>query len=81
MPSLERDGVAKQAFLDQVAAGKSFIPLWKCWPADLETPLTTWLKVGASSSHGALLESVEGGERIGRWSFVVSDPRSEEQHV
>ncbi|MCP9776007.1 anthranilate synthase component I family protein [Cyanobium sp. WAJ14-Wanaka] len=67
-------GLAKQAFLDQVAAGKSFIPLWKCWPADLETPLSTWLKVGASSSHGALLESVEGGERIGRWSFVVSDP-------
>ena len=74
MPSLESDGVAKQAFLDQVAAGNTFIPLWKCWPADLETPLTTWLKVGASSSHGALLESVEGGERIGRWSFVVSDP-------
>lgn len=67
-------GLAKQAFLDQVAAGKSFIPLWKCWPADLETPLSTWLKVGASSDHGALLESVEGGERIGRWSFVVSDP-------
>ena len=74
MPSLEHDGLAKQVFLDQVAAGKTFIPLWKCWPADLETPLTTWLKVGSTSSHGALLESVEGGERIGRWSFVVSDP-------
>ena len=74
MPSLENDGLAKQVFLDQVAAGKTFIPLWKCWPADLETPLTTWLKVGSTSSHGALLESVEGGERIGRWSFVVSDP-------
>jgi anthranilate synthase component 1 len=46
----------------------------RCWPADLETPLTTWLKVGATSDHGVLLESVEGGERIGRWSFVVSDP-------
>jgi anthranilate synthase component 1 len=74
MPSLEHDGLVKQVFLEQVAAGKTFIPLWKCWPADLETPLTTWLKVGSTSSHGALLESVEGGERIGRWSFVVSDP-------
>ena len=74
MPSPDRDGLAEQAFLQAVAAGNSFIPLWKRWPADLETPLTTWLKVGAGSDHGVLLESVEGGERIGRWSFVVSDP-------
>jgi len=63
-----------QAFRDQLAAGHTFIPLAKRWPADLETPLTAWLKVGASSSHGVLLESVEGGERIGRWSFIVADP-------
>lgn len=54
--------------------GHNLIPLWKRWPADLETPLTTWLKVGAGRGHGVLLESVEGGERLGRWSFVVSDP-------
>ncbi len=74
MPSPDRDGLAQQAFSDQVAAGHTFIPLWKRWPADLETPLTTWLKVGAASRHGVLLESVEGGERLGRWSFVVSNP-------
>ena len=67
-------GVLDQAFRDQVAAGRTFIPLWKRWPADLETPLTTWLKVGAGHDHGVLLESVEGGERIGRWSFIVTDP-------
>ncbi|MCX5940744.1 MAG: anthranilate synthase component I family protein [Cyanobium sp. LacPavin_0818_WC50_MAG_67_9] len=74
MPSPDRDGLAQQAFLEAVTAGNSFVPLWKRWPADLETPLSTWLKVGAASDHGVLLESVEGGERIGRWSFVVSDP-------
>ena len=67
-------GAPDQAFRDQVAAGHTFVPVWKRWPADLETPLTTWLKVGAASDHGVLLESVEGGERIGRWSFVVADP-------
>jgi len=67
-------GAPDQAFRAQVAAGHTFIPVWKRWPADLETPLTTWLKVGATSQHGVLLESVEGGERIGRWSFVVADP-------
>ena len=54
--------------------GHNLIPLWKRWPADLETPLTAWLKVGAGRGHGVLLESVEGGERLGRWSFVVSEP-------
>ena len=69
MPSPDRATVLAQA-----EAGGSFIPIWRTWPADLETPLTTWLKVGAGREHGVLLESVEGGERIGRWSFVVSDP-------
>ena len=61
-------------FLEAVAAGATFVPVTKRWPADLETPLTTWLKVGANSPHGVLLESVEGGEQLGRWSFVVCDP-------
>ena len=69
MPSPDRATVLAQA-----QAGNSYIPIWRTWPADLETPLTTWLKVGSGSEHGVLLESVEGGERIGRWSFVVSDP-------
>ena len=54
--------------------GSSFEPIWRRWPADLETPLSTWLKVGHSHPYGFLLESVEGGEQLGRWSFVASDP-------
>ena len=54
--------------------GSSFEPIWRRWPADLETPLSTWLKVGHSRPYGFLLESVEGGEQLGRWSFVASDP-------
>jgi len=79
MPGSDR-APDRTAFLEEVArgpaafGGSSFVPLWKRWPADLETPLTTWLKIGAAGSHGVLLESVEGGERIGRWSVVVSDP-------
>ncbi|MEB3332969.1 MAG: anthranilate synthase component I family protein [Synechococcaceae cyanobacterium] len=72
---LKRLAVARAAAGSSEAAGApTFLPLWKRWPADLETPLTTWLKVGAGRGHGALLESVEGGEQIGRWSVVISDP-------
>ncbi len=64
----------KKQFLASASSGANYIPLARSWPADLETPLTTWLKVGNNSPSGVLLESVEGGETIGRWSVVASDP-------
>ncbi len=62
------------SFDEAVAKGANFIPLAKSWPADLETPLSTWLKVGMNNPPGVLLESVEGGETLGRWSVVATDP-------
>jgi anthranilate synthase component 1 len=40
--------------------------------ADLDTPVSAWLKLAATPSFQPryLLESVEGGERVGRWSFL-----------
>ncbi|MBW3042798.1 anthranilate synthase component I family protein [Prochlorococcus marinus] len=64
----------KKQFLLSASSGANYIPLAKSWPADLETPLSTWLKVGNHNAPGVLLESVEGGENIGRWSVVASDP-------
>ncbi|RZO15175.1 MAG: anthranilate synthase component I family protein [Synechococcus sp. MED-G135] len=64
----------RAAFLEAAAAGATFIPVAHSWPADLETPLTTWLKVGEGRPPGVLLESVEGGETLGRYSVVACDP-------
>ena len=64
----------KKQFLLSASSGANYIPLARSWPADLETPLTTWLKVGHGSPPGVLLESVEGGATLGRWSVVASDP-------
>ncbi|KGG13600.1 MULTISPECIES: anthranilate synthase component I family protein [Prochlorococcus] len=69
MHSSDRD-----SFLQAASRGLTFIPLVESWPADLETPLTTWLKVGQGKPPGVLLESVEGGETLGRWSVIASDP-------
>lgn len=41
--------------------------------ADLETPVSAFLKV-ARGSHSFLLESVEGGQRLARYSFIGADP-------
>ena len=62
------------SFLEAAASGANFIPVAHSWPADLETPLTTWLKVGHGNPPGVLLESVEGGETLGRWSVVATNP-------
>ncbi len=61
-------------FIKAASNGANFIPLAQSWPADLETPLTTWLKVGNGNPPGVLLESVEGGETLGRWSVVACNP-------
>jgi anthranilate synthase component 1 len=51
----------------------SLVPIWRELPADLETPVSAYLKL-ARGRIGFLLESVEGGERLARYSFVGSDP-------
>ncbi len=64
----------RAAFSKAATNGSNLIPLAESWPADLETPLTTWIKVGASHPPGVLLESIEGGETLGRWSVIACDP-------
>jgi anthranilate synthase component 1 len=53
-------------------AGQGFnrIPLIKEAFADLETPLSLYLKLAGGARHSFLLESVVGGERFGRYSFI-----------
>jgi anthranilate synthase component 1 len=48
-------------------------PVWREVAADLDTPVSAYLKL-ATGSYGYLLESVEGGERLARYSFVGTDP-------
>src|SRR5262245_15758257 len=51
----------------------ALVPLWRALAADLETPVSAYLKL-ARGRFGYLLESVEGGERLARYSFVGADP-------
>ena len=36
--------------------------------------IVNWLKLSDKESHGVFLESVEGGENLGRWSIVATNP-------
>lgn len=64
------------AFEDfQKLAGKAgLIPVFREIVADLDTPLTVFAKVAGEESHAFLLESLEGGEKWGRYSFIGLDP-------
>jgi anthranilate synthase component I len=49
------------------------VPVYREVRADLETPVSAFLKV-ARGPYSYLLESVEGGERMGRYSFIGTEP-------
>ena len=49
------------------------VPVYREISADLETPISAYLKV-ARPPYSFLLESVEGGERIARYSFIGTEP-------
>ena len=49
------------------------VPIFREVMADLETPVSAYLKI-RGSGPAFLLESIEGGERLARYSFIGSDP-------
>jgi anthranilate synthase component I len=53
---------------------KKIIPVWCEIIADTETPVSAYHKVCKDKKYSFLLESVEGGESIARYSFIGTDP-------
>lgn len=53
----------------------NLIPVYREFAADLETPVSVYLKLMNEIGPSFLLESVEGGEQVGRYSFVGVNPR------
>jgi anthranilate synthase component 1 len=67
----------KQTTFDEfvnLARRGTFVPVVKEIIADLLTPVSAFLKVAEHSDYAFLFESVEGGERVARYSFLGKDP-------
>ena len=60
----------------ELARSHTVVPVWREVLADLETPVSVFLKL-VGAGEGFLLESVEHGERWGRFSFIGADPAAE----
>ena len=51
----------------------NLVPIYREIVADLDTPVSAFLKI-ARGNHSFLLESVEGGEHLARYSFIGTEP-------
>jgi anthranilate synthase component I len=58
----------------ELAGRGTFVPVVKEIIADLLTPVSAFLKIAEHSDYSFLFESVEGGERVARYSFLGKDP-------
>jgi anthranilate synthase component 1 len=58
----------------QLARGATLVPVAKSITADLLTPVSAFLAIAGDEPEAFLLESVEAGERIGRYTFLGSRP-------
>lgn len=58
----------------RLARTHTLVPVTRTVAADLETPVSAFLRVAAHEPEAFLLESVEGGEQVGRYTFIGIRP-------
>ena len=57
-----------------LAAHHTLVPVYRTLTADLETPVSAFLRLASDEPQSFLLESVEGGEKVGRYTFIGIRP-------
>src|SRR5215469_1612221 len=59
---------------ERLAKRGNLIPVYDTFSADLLTPVSAYLRVSRGARYSFLLESVEGGEKIARYTFAGANP-------
>ncbi|HIL28635.1 MAG TPA: anthranilate synthase component I, partial [Micavibrio sp.] len=62
-----------ETFQEAYEQGKSQL-IWQWLPADLETPVSAYMKLCGNEAYSLLLESIEGGKTLGRYSAIGFAP-------
>ena len=78
MPASSTSLPAQRDFLGY-ARTHTLVPVYRTLTADLETPVSAFLRItqrpnGSPEPQAFLLESVEGGEHVGRYTFIGIEP-------
>src|ERR1700739_1389577 len=69
------------ATFNKLARKGNLVPGWEHFPADLLTPVGAYLRLAKRARYACLLESVEGGEKIARYTFIGANPAEVFRHV
>src|SRR5438445_6401053 len=59
---------------EREAARGNVVPVVRSVLADLQTPVGAFLRLAGDERYAFLLESIEGGERVARYSFLSANP-------
>ncbi len=74
MRELKTRSMPSAAEFAGLSASHTLVPVFRTITADLETPVSAFLRIAAEEPEAFLLESVEGGERVGRYTFIGIEP-------
>jgi anthranilate synthase component I len=74
MPSTNKTATPTAADFARLAQKHTLVPVFRTVTADLETPVSAFLRIAAEEPEAFLLESVEGGEHVGRYTFIGIQP-------
>ncbi len=67
--TLNREDLLRQ-MRNAARAGYTLYPVWRELLADCDTPVSAYRKIAQGDPYTFLLESVEGGEKLARFSFI-----------
>jgi anthranilate synthase component 1 len=70
----ETNALPARAEFVKLAREHTLVPVYRTLTADVETPVTAFLRLAADEPECFILESVEGGENVGRYTFIGIQP-------
>ncbi|RSL16286.1 anthranilate synthase component 1 [Edaphobacter aggregans] len=74
MPSIHATSLPSARDFLKLSRTHTLVPVYRTVTADLETPVSAFLRIAAEEPEAFLLESVEGGEHVGRYTFIGIQP-------
>jgi anthranilate synthase component 1 len=74
MPSFDSNSLPSASEFLKLSRKHSLVPVYRTVTADLETPVSAFLRIASEEPEAFLLESVEGGEHVGRYTFIGIQP-------
>ena len=70
----KHESTPTRAAFEKLSRDHTLVPVYRTVTADLETPVSAFLRMADEEPEAFLLESVEGGEHVGRYTFIGIAP-------